>query len=310
MFYVDTDKKLRPIAIQLIPGGLIFTSKDTTWQWLYAKMAVRNADSQYHQIWDHWFNAHAMSEVYAISINRALSRVHPIYRLLINHLKYTININTAARHGLISSGGFALTNTSVGYKYGKLIVPNYAKMDLNKLDFPSRIESLGFGKTKDGVDKGALDEHPFVDDGALVWDAIFDFVGKYLRVYYESDNCIKEDSELRDWIRELFEEGHPVHKNNWPKIETIDALQKLVATIIWTTSCHHSVVNFNQYKVMGFAPNYPLNLFQPIPTIKEVIDEDFIVKSLPKIHSLTSLLFVLHIISQYSKAEEYLLSNP
>jgi hypothetical protein len=71
--FVDTDKKLRPIAIQLTPGGPIFTPKDNKWQWMYAKMAVRNADCQYHQIWDHWFNAHAMSEVYSISVIIALS---------------------------------------------------------------------------------------------------------------------------------------------------------------------------------------------------------------------------------------------
>ncbi len=114
LMYVDTDKKLRPIAIQLLPNGLIFTPKDTKWQWTYAKMAVRNADAQYHQIWDHWFNAHAMSEVYSISVNRAFSRIHPIYRLLINHMKYTININTFGRKVLISSGGLGLCNTSIG----------------------------------------------------------------------------------------------------------------------------------------------------------------------------------------------------
>jgi lipoxygenase len=61
-----------------------------------------------------------------------------------------------------------------------------------------------------------------------------------------------EDNELRDWIKELREEGHPLHKNTFPKVETIDALEKFVTTIIWTTSCHHSVVNFNQFKVIGF----------------------------------------------------------
>jgi hypothetical protein len=49
-----------------------------------------------------------------MTVNRAFSRIHPIYRLLINHMKYTININTAARKLLISSGGLALTNTLVG----------------------------------------------------------------------------------------------------------------------------------------------------------------------------------------------------
>ena len=310
LMFVDTDKKLRPIAIQLTPGGPIFTPKDNKWQWMYAKMAVRNADCQYHQILDHWFNAHAMSEVYSISVNRAFSRVHPIYRLLINHMKYTININTPARKSLISSGGLAVNGSSIGTKFGEFIAMNYENMDIDKLDFPSRLESLGFHKTKDGVDKGALDEYPFGDDGALVWDAIYEFVGEYLRLYYNDDKDIMEDNELRDWIKELREEGHPLHKNTFPKVETIDALEKFVTTIIWTTSCHHSVVNFNQFKVIGFFPNYPAFLFQRIPTTKEIIDEDFIVKSFPQLPALSMALLTLNLISNYSKSEEYLLTNP
>ncbi len=187
---------------------------------------------------------------------------------------------------------------------------NYKDMKLDKLDFPSRLESLGFHKTKDGVDKGALDEYPFGDDGALVWDAIYEFVGEYLRLYYHEDKDIIEDSEIAVWMKELYEEGHPVHKGAYPKVETIEALQKLVATIIWTTSCHHSAVNFNQYKIMGFFPNCPTVLFQPIPKTKEIIDEDYIVKSMPQMFSLSLALFTLFTISQYSKGEEYLISNP
>jgi lipoxygenase len=211
-------------------------------------------------------------------------------------MKYTININTAARNLLISSGGLAMNNTSIGTKFGEFIAMNYENMDIDKLDFPSRLESLGFHKTKDGVDKGALDEYPFGDDGALVWDAIYEFVGEYLRLYYNDDKDIME--------------GHPLHKNTFPKVETIDALEKFVTTIIWTTSCHHSVVNFNQFKVIGFFPNYPAFLFQRIPTTKEIIDEDFIVKSFPQLPALSIFLLTLNNISDYSKSEEYLLTNP
>lgn len=310
LLHVDSDKKLRPIAIQLLPGGPIFTPKDNKWQWMYAKMVVRNADSQYHQIWDHWFNAHAISEVFSVSINRALSRVHPLYRLLINHLKYTIAINTSARHALINPGGTAQLNTVVGSKMVEFILSNYATMDLNKLDFPSRIEKCGFRKTADGVDKGALDEFPYVDDGSLVWDAISNFVGEYIRLYYHSDDDITTDSELQDWFTELRVNGHPRHGESFPNVKSLDDLQKFISSIIWTAACHHSVVNFNQYKVFGFIPNAPLNLFAPIAPTKEIIDEAYIMKSLPGLGATSSVLATIFSISHYSPDEEYLSTNP
>ena len=163
---------------------------------------------------------------------------------------------------------------------------------------------------QNGIDKGALDEFPYVDDGALVWDAIYDFVGEYLRLYYETNDDIMTDSELRDWIKELREEGHPLHKNTFPKVETIEELQKLVASIIWIASCHHSVVNFNQFNVFTFVPNAPLTLFRPIAKTKEVIDEDYILQSLVGITGLVRGVGLTWLISAYSRNEEYLISNP
>lgn len=310
LMYVDSDKKLRPIAIQLLPGGPIFTPKDTKSQWMYAKMVVRNADSQFHQLCDHWLNAHAISEVNSIAINRSLSRVHPLYRLLINHLKYTIAINTFARSNLVCPGGLAEANTVVGYKMGEFLKYFYSKMDLNKLDFPSRIEKCGFRKTKEGVYKGALDEFPYLDDGALVWDAIYDFVGEYLRIYYHSDDDVVNDSEFRDLIIELKEHGHPMHKDTFQDITTREELQKLVATIIWTASCHHSVVNFNQFNVFSFVPNSPYVLFQPIAQTKEIINDEYIMKSMPKLRLAALNIGLMHILSEYSEKEEFLVSSP
>jgi hypothetical protein len=91
------EEKLKPIGIQLMPGGLIFTPKDTYWQWTYAKMAVHNADAQYHQVYNHWLQTHAITEPLSIAFNRNLSRLHPVFRLMAPHFKYSISINVLAR---------------------------------------------------------------------------------------------------------------------------------------------------------------------------------------------------------------------
>ena len=46
-----------------------------------------------------------MTEPYVIATNRQLSVMHPIYRLLHPHFRYTVEINALAREALINAGG-------------------------------------------------------------------------------------------------------------------------------------------------------------------------------------------------------------
>jgi hypothetical protein len=63
--------------------------------------------------------------------------------------------------------------------------------------------------------KGTLDEFPFLDDGTLVWDAMYEYVGEYISHYYSSNEDVINDNEIRDWIREIEENGHPNHKSEF-----------------------------------------------------------------------------------------------
>ena len=62
LFYVKDSKDLMPIAIQLHqqPGAdnPIWTPKDKPYDWLCAKMWLRNSDAQFHQVGFHhfWFS--------------------------------------------------------------------------------------------------------------------------------------------------------------------------------------------------------------------------------------------------------------
>jgi hypothetical protein len=48
---------------------------------------------------------HCCVEPYIIAANRQLSQMHPIYRLLHPHFRYTMEINARARGNLISADG-------------------------------------------------------------------------------------------------------------------------------------------------------------------------------------------------------------
>jgi len=52
---------------------------------------------------------HACTEPYIIAANRQLSAMHPIYRLLHPHFRYTMEINARARQSLVNGGGIIET---------------------------------------------------------------------------------------------------------------------------------------------------------------------------------------------------------
>ena len=113
------ENTLKPIAIQLqqfskdqygnktkIPVP-IWTPKDfnpcqDVYDWLYAKMWFRHADFQVHQMKSHLCLTHLLIEPIAVATFRCLPPVHPIHKLLREHIQFVIAINTYGRESLIA----------------------------------------------------------------------------------------------------------------------------------------------------------------------------------------------------------------
>ena len=106
LLYLRTDYQLVPIAIQLVQEPLedvtIWTPKDEPLDWLLAKMWFKHADLQVNQIKNHYSLTHLVGEIFAVAMYRCLPTVHPIYKLLKNHLGCSIPINVLARKILIT----------------------------------------------------------------------------------------------------------------------------------------------------------------------------------------------------------------
>ena len=106
LLYLKTDGSLVPIAIQLgqEPGEdyPIWTPKDEPLDWLLAKIWFKHSDLQIHQVKTHYALTHVTAEVFAVAMYRCLPMVHPIYKLLKDHLRTSVPINSLARKNLLS----------------------------------------------------------------------------------------------------------------------------------------------------------------------------------------------------------------
>eukprot|EP00850_Spirogloea_muscicola_P003415 SM000013S26584 [mRNA] locus=s13:1288077:1299767:+ [translate_table: standard] len=324
LFYRDQTERILPIAIQLEKNGPIFThandASEGKWKWLLAKAFVTSVDSGVHQLNSHFTNCHACSEVIVISLHRQLAEAHPIFRLLVPHYRYTMNINKEARRLLINAGhGLGLTaagiverTSSTGQYAMRAAAAVYGlTWEFDTQALPRDLEKRGM-LNKDGTKTDYVEDYPYRDDGMAVWKAIEGYVRDYVALYYGSDPTvakqnIADDNELRAFWEDV-QKGHADKTTGWPKLETADNLVQILTTMIWVPSGVHNAVNFSQYDYSGWQPNHPAGMRSRMPE-GEVDEKDFMAVMPRPIQSVIVMAIVKSLVGR-SPEELYLGEDP
>ncbi|XP_058755726.1 linoleate 13S-lipoxygenase 2-1, chloroplastic-like isoform X1 [Vicia villosa] len=332
LFFLTNQGILKPLAIELtrpiIDGKpqwkQVFTpaSHSTNlWLWRLAKAHVLAHDSGHHELISHWLRTHCVVEPIIIATYRQLSSMHPIYRLLHPHLRYTMEINKVAREVLINANGI-LEISFFPKKYTmELSSVAYDKLwqfDLQAL--PNDLINRGMAVEDPNAEHGlklAIEDYPFANDGLLIWDAIKQWVTDYVNHYYPSPKIVESDEELQAWWTEIKTVGHGDKSEEpwWPKLKTQKDLIDIITTIAWVASAHHSAVNFTQYPYGGYFPNRPTIARNKMPTEDPTKEEwekfinkpdQALLECFPSQIQATIFMVILHILSAHSPDEEYI----
>ncbi|KAF6716982.1 Hydroperoxide isomerase ALOXE3 [Oryzias melastigma] len=287
--------QMMPIAIQLNqkPGiyNPIFFPTDSEYDWLLAKMYVRSADFNLHELNFHLLRTHLLAEVYAVALQRNLPRVHPVYKLLIRHTRYTLQINILARSNLISKSGIVTQFTASGGR-GMLTLMDRSVSSLTyrSLCIPDDI-----------ADRGLEDVPNFYyrDDGVKLWNIMHRFVYGVLSFYYRNDWMVQNDAELQNWIQDIFENGFLRRRETGipQKFTTLAELVKFVTMVMFTCSAQHAAVNSGQYDFYGWMPNAPSTMQEPPPTQKGRADEATILSTLPDVETTVNIIATVWLLS-------------
>jgi arachidonate 15-lipoxygenase len=278
---------LQPIAIQLAqrfdaeaapmytPNNSAGGNDANLLKWRIAKYIVNVVCAIQHESVAHLGDCHLIIEPIVVASHRQLSGQHPLLKLLLPHFRFTININDDAIHSLIVPGGVVATNVGPAIESTRALVASAHQAWRWDQNSPDQVFAVR------GVDRLAV--FPFRDDTLLLWAAIKRYVSAYLRLYYKSDQDVREDSELQGWINELTSPLYCGFKglggllpaadgSGRQVIDSLDYLTEMVAHIIYRAGPQHASVNYAQYPLMSYMPSVAGTIYQAPPTRSSVLN--------------------------------------
>ncbi|XP_041638381.1 arachidonate 12-lipoxygenase, 12S-type [Cheilinus undulatus] len=281
LLYQHPDRGLIPVAIQLeqTPGldTPMFLPTDPPLAWLLAKMWVRHSEFQVFQLLSHLLRTHLVIEVFCVATLRQLPAVHPVYKLLAPHLRYTLEINCRGRTQLISENGIFKRVVSTGGE-GLLVLAQREYKVLTYRSLQPRYDFMDRGVTK-------LHNYHYRDHSLLLWDAIHKLISGVLDLYYLSDQDVQDDMELQAWIRDVTQEGFTELPNFGlsSKLNSREDLYTLLTVVIFTGTAQHAATNNGQFDWCAWVPNTPCTMRHPPPTDKDAVNMEMIMDTLPDV---------------------------
>ncbi|XP_021550474.2 LOW QUALITY PROTEIN: polyunsaturated fatty acid lipoxygenase ALOX15B [Neomonachus schauinslandi] len=287
---------LLPLAIQLSqtpgPDSPIFLPRDK-WDWLLAKMWVRNAEFSIHEAVTHLLHAHLLPEVFALATLCQLPHCHPLFKLLIPYTRYTLHINTLARKLFIAPGQVVDRSTGIGVGgFSELIQRN-----MEQLSYPS-VLCLPEDIQAQGVED--IPNYYYRDDGLRIWGAVESAPCSFVYIYYPSDASVHDDHELQAWVWEIFSEGFLGRESSGvpSALETREALVQYVTMVIFNCSAKHYAVSAGQFDSCVWMPNLPPTMQLPPPTSKGRTTPEGFLATLPPVNATCDIIIALWLLSK------------
>ncbi|KAM4824594.1 polyunsaturated fatty acid lipoxygenase ALOX15 [Urocitellus parryii] len=292
MLKLQPDGQLLPMAIQLqlpkigsIPPPL-FLPTDPPVVWLLAKCWVRSSEFQLHELQSHLLRGHLMAEVFAVATMRCLPSVHPVFKLIVPHLRYTMEINLRARNGLVSDCGIFDQVVSVGGG-GHLDLLRRAGglLTYSSLCPPDDLADRGLLEVKSSY---------YAQDALRLWEIIRRYVEGIMDLYYKTDVSVRDDPELQNWCREITEIGLlGAQDRGFPiSLQSRAQAYHFVTMCIFTCTGQHSSIHLGQLDWFSWIPNAPCTMRLPPPTTKDATMET-VMATLPTVNQATLQMSII-----------------
>uniref|UniRef100_A0A3P9MCJ5 Lipoxygenase domain-containing protein n=1 Tax=Oryzias latipes TaxID=8090 RepID=A0A3P9MCJ5_ORYLA len=294
LFHKNKYNEMMPIAIQLKqkPGrdNPIFFPTDSEYDWLLAKTFVKSADFNLHELNFHLLRTHLLAEVFAVSLQRNLPRVHPVFKVP------EADPFSSVTHATPCRSISWLETSSGGKGMLTLLDRSVSSMTYRSLCIPDDIADRGLEDVPDFY---------YRDDGLKLWNIMHRLVVSIF--YYKYDWMVQNDAELQNWIQEIFENGFLRRSETGipQKFTTVAELVKFVTMVMFTCSAQHAAVNTGQYDLYGWMPNGPSTMQEPPPTQKGKADEASFLSTLPDVQTTVNIMATVWLLSMEQYLHEF-----
>ncbi|GJS67056.1 linoleate 13S-lipoxygenase 3-1, chloroplastic-like protein [Tanacetum coccineum] len=216
IFFLTPSGTLKPIAIELslpraLPGSQL------------KRVLTPPIDATSNWTWQ--LRTHAAMEPFILSAHRQLSAMHPIYKLLDPHMRYTLEINAIARQNLLNADGVIEQGFTPGRYCMEISAAAYKHWRFNLEGLPA-----------DLIRRGMAVPEP----KSKTWTKASN---RRLPI------CFRRTFDLRSYT----------------KLANAEDLTAILTTIIWLASAQHAALNFGQYPYGGYIPNRPPRMRRLIP---------------------------------------------
>ena len=144
-----------------------------------------------------------------------------------------------------------------------------------------------------------------------MWNAIKRFSDDVVSIYYKSDNDVRRDNELKDFIQDLHDNGFPSTDSEEhgrdvvspSSLNSRDELIEWLTCVIFCSSALHAALNFPQFEYYAFNPNVPMLMRSPAPEAKGDVSDKHILNSLGSVDSACLQIAVTWLLASYSQTE-------
>ena len=149
--------------------------------------------------------------------------------------------------------------------------------------------------------------YPYLEDSCRLWNAITDWVCRYVDASYASDAAVAADCELQNWAQTASEAGKIRGFGEYRNGETRSGvilsrayLVQALSSIIFTTSVQHTAVNFTQ---ADFNDTLPAGIYRNYFTDRDAPLADY----LPNAEHFNVIMNLMSVLSasQYTTLGKY-----
>uniref|UniRef100_A0A7M6DMI8 Allene oxide synthase lipoxygenase protein n=1 Tax=Clytia hemisphaerica TaxID=252671 RepID=A0A7M6DMI8_9CNID len=278
LFYARMDGTLIPLAIQLFQKNAdnnpIFYPPpiDDEKVWCHAKFWFGVADSNYHEPVTHLLQTHLVAGDFITCFHHMISPSHPVYKLMLPHFIFLLNINTDGMPVLTADDGAFNKILTFGLENC------YDLMHKKYKTFELKNAYLKTDKEIRGVEN--LPNYHYMEDSEAIFEAIENYITSTIKtIYGDGDKNLEDDFEMQNFAKLLCDKTDGM-RGVWGDgaFTKLDDLSKTLSTMVFILSNVHAAANFNQYDEYGYPPNLPFRLDGAPPTDKSPVTEDFLVK--------------------------------